>query len=72
METSQSVAEDHDKVERVSHKNGIVEDVAEEDRRKFRHGGRRVFCFPPMAYDSQSAHLLNHFRVHHLSTACVD
>lgn len=68
METSQSVAEDHDKVDGISDENGAVAEFAEEDRGKFWHGGRRILCVSSLADDPQSSHLLHHFCVHH-STA---
>lgn len=69
MEASQSVAKDHDKVDGISHEDGALADVTEEDRGQLWHRRRRLLRFPSLADDFESPDLRHHFRVHNSAAA---
>lgn len=72
MEAPQSVAKNNDEVDRISHKNGAVADVAQENRRKFRNRSRRLLYVSSLVDDSQSSYLCHHFCVHNSPSTGVD
>lgn len=68
MEKEESLAEDNDKMERISYENGIVAIVAEENWGKFWHRCRCLFSLPTMADGSQSLDFYNNFYVRHFTS----
>lgn len=68
MEAKESVAKDHDKMEWISHKNGIVAIVIEENRGEFWHRCCRLFPLPTMAHGPQPTDFHHHIHVYHFTS----